>query len=114
MTLLPFPTDPATKPPAGLSTGGRALWTKLVAEYEFTDAVHFALLEQVVRSYDGAERARLAIAKRGDIIETSAGPKANPACASEVSYRRTMLSALRMLGLHLEPVRADIGRPPGR
>src|SRR5687767_8346675 len=100
--LLELPIDPSRVPPRGLGTTARSLWNRLNASYAFDDDAQIMLLELLVRAYDRSERARAVLAKEGEVVKSSTGPKQHPACVTEAAAWRVMLTATKQLGLTLE------------
>lgn len=101
-------------PPKHLGKDGKALWRGLVSDYGIDDSAGLVLVTTAAECLDRMRAAQTLIAEHGSCVETGAGGlKTNPACKVEVDSRNGLLSALKMLNLDLEPLRDQIGRPPG-
>lgn len=108
---LPRPGRREAPPPAHLSRAARAMWRRIVADYELEEH-HRAILAAALEARDRMYQARDAIAADGAYVEGRFGPKAHPAIAVERDSRLAMLRALRELGLDLEAPASP--RPPSR
>jgi P27 family predicted phage terminase small subunit len=88
--------------PRHLSKEARKLWRRLVATYIFDDA-QLLILRTALEAFDRLQAARAALNEEGATYLAPSGQlKANPAASVEKDARAGMLSALRMLNLHLE------------
>jgi P27 family predicted phage terminase small subunit len=103
----------STKPPRELSAAARALWQRVVAEFEIADEAALLLLRTLCEAHDRMKRAQALIDKHGELIADKWGQlKANPACAVERDARAQMLQALKQLNLDIAPP-GKPGRPAG-
>jgi phage terminase small subunit len=100
-------------PPKSLGTAGRALWRSLLTDYEIDDAGGLELLERCCLAADRADEARAAVARTGGavIVDADGRPSRNPGVVIERDATMTLLSCLKLLGLHQIPQGA--GRRPG-
>ena len=100
------------QPARTLGKHGRSLWDRVLAEYDVDDVSGIELLTLACQSLDRAEALAERIGKDGVTIKTQLGPKVHPGVKEELALRGFVARQLQRLGLHLEPVRAAIGRPP--
>jgi hypothetical protein len=100
------------QPARSLGKHGRSLWDRVLSEYDVDDPSGIELLTLACQSLDRAEALAERITKDGAVIKTTAGPKVHPGVKEELALRGFVARQLQRLGLHLEPVRAAIGRPP--
>ena len=103
------------QPPKALSREAKAIWRKLVDEYDMADdTAALLLLRSAMESYDRVQEVRAILAEEGLTVSGTAGTtKAHPATTVERDARSAMVTALRALNLDLEPVRDRLGRPGG-
>lgn len=101
------------KPPKTLGSAGRSLWRSLLADFEIDDNASLELLERACLAADRAEEARVAIKRTGGavIVDADGRPTRNPGVVIERDATMTLLSCLKLLGLHQAPQGA--GRRPG-
>lgn len=103
------------KAPAHLSKEAAGIWKKLSDEYDIQDAGGLEILRAGLEAFDRAQAARVLIEKVGLVIKDRFGAvKPNPLIACERDARSAYLQALKQLQLDLEPLNANVGRPPGR
>jgi P27 family predicted phage terminase small subunit len=105
--------------PKHLKADGRALWRRLLSEFEIEDAHGLALLQAACEALDRQKEAAVEIERYGLVIvnEATGADKGNPACVIERDARTSMLHALKALNLDTEIVEKPFsrpGRPPGR
>jgi hypothetical protein len=112
LSIVPSSITTTADPPANLGPAGSNLWRSILAQYDIRDAGGLALLEQAAFAADRAERLRAEIAAAGEIIHGRGGPREHPGLKAELASRAFITRTLARLGLHLEPVRASVGRPP--
>lgn len=87
-------------PPKNLTREGKALWRRLVDDYEIDDEGGLALVEVVCRAHSRAHEARREIERDGITIEDRFGQrKPNPACAVERDALSLMVRTIRALAL---------------
>ena len=99
-TLKPRATPKAT---AALSPEARAVWARLSAEYELSDAGAVEVLTAGLAAFDTMRQAEALLGKDGIVVLDRYGtPKAHPAADIAHRARQQWLAALRMLGLHSE------------
>jgi hypothetical protein len=91
---------------------GRALWDKVMIEYEFSDIGGLEMLAQACQALDRAENLRLEIDRDGEVIRTRSGVKDHPALKHELANRAFVVRTLSRLGLNYEAIRPSAGRPP--
>ena len=102
------------KPPSHLGKDGKQIWGQLVSEFGIADAGGLLLVTTVAECKDRLTDAQALIKQHGAVIVTPSGNlRPNPALKVEVDARNGLLAALRMLNLDLEPLRDQLGRPPG-
>ena len=110
--------DPATaavdrsgKPPKDLGKAGKALWTDITAENDFSDVAGRTILAEICRAADRVQEAGEIIAQQGLMFRGRDGVlKENPMLRVEMSARGFIVRSLRGLNLDIEPTKA-IGRP---
>jgi P27 family predicted phage terminase small subunit len=103
------------KVPKGLCHASRTLWAQLQREYGITDSGGLAMLSLTAQAYKRMLEARAALDRDGITIETAKGGlRPHPAVVIERDSRIAVVACLRQLGLDLEPLREQGGRPPGR
>jgi hypothetical protein len=100
------------QPPRQLGPSGRQFWNDILAEFVIEDRAGLELLclaaEATDRAQDLAERVRV----EGSTIRTKTGVRVHPACRDELANRAFVAKAIERLGLNLQAVRPNIGRPP--
>ncbi len=106
-------TSPRT--PATLGKAGQKLWKRLTADFSFPDGAALELLERACIAADRAEGARIAMEKTGGpvVLDRFDKPQRNPACVVERDATATMLSCMKLLGLHEVGEKDKGGRPLG-
>jgi P27 family predicted phage terminase small subunit len=97
-------------PPTGLGKHGKALWLRVVGEYDISDEGGKTLLLLACQSYDRVEQCRETIAKDGMTVSTPSGLKDHPLLKHEENARGFVVRTLGRLGLDIEPPKA-VGRP---
>lgn len=101
----------AKKVTTEFSSEGKALFEKLISEYQIQDAGGLAILKTGIEAFERMRAAKAQIDKDGMTIEDKWGQiKAHPLCAVERDSRAQFLAALKQLNFDIEPLRA-IGRP---
>jgi len=100
--------------PAHLSRKAKRLWKTICNDFQNFDKYALLILETALQAHDRLEQAREIIDREGLTITnpTSGNTRANPALQIEKDSRQAFLSAMRLLGLNIEPP-GPIGRPPG-
>src|SRR5438034_1893169 len=99
------------KPPGGLSTMSRGLWSRMHRGWQLDDSAR-VLLTVALRAHDRAEEARAIIARDGMVIKAAKGTRAHPAVAVLRDAETSLLRAWRQLGLDVA-VPGPLGRPAG-
>lgn len=112
LSLVPLPAATTADPPANLGSAGTNLWRSILSQYDIRDSGGLALLEQAAFANDRAERLRVEIDAAGEILHTHKGPREHPGLKAELASRAFVTRTLVKLGLHVEPVRPSVGRPP--
>jgi len=109
------PPAPATEaaPPRSLGEHGSSLWNRIMAEYDIADAGGRELLALACQQLDRAEALKAQIDAEGEVIQTRNGPKDHPALRHELAARAFIAKTLHRLGLNVEPLRPNPGRPGG-
>jgi Phage terminase, small subunit len=102
-----------SQPSRPLGVHGQALWGRVLAEYDVSDAAGVEMLTQACQAVDLAEALSDRIAEDGEIVRTPTGIKAHPAIKDSLAARGFAVRTLQRLGLNFEPLRAGPGRPPG-
>lgn len=102
------------KPPAGLSKGATSWWTRLFDTYAIDDEAGLLLLELAAKALDRMDRCAALIVKHGEVTVDDGKLRPNPAVAQERDARAQALAAIKQLGLTVEPLHDQVGRPSGR
>jgi hypothetical protein len=109
MTVAELKVRPnPSAPPADLAPKERALWRRLVDEYQLADGPAIVLLEQLCRNLQLARECREIIEVEGKLVSG----KEHPLLRVWRDADKVAHQALRSLNFDLEPLKA-IGRPPG-
>ena len=102
------------KAPEHLTREAKALWRKLLAEWDLGDDA-LLLLRAALESFDRCEQARKLLETEGLVVlDRFQQQKAHPAASIERDSRLQMVRCWRALNLDVEPPRSGPGRPPGR
>jgi P27 family predicted phage terminase small subunit len=100
--------------PNGLSSEARALWRRVVAEYDLRDEAGLLLLRTALEAFGRMKEAQSIIKRDGPVVyDRFKQPKAHPLLTTERDSRAAMLHALKALNLDLEPLKGAPGRPGG-
>jgi hypothetical protein len=83
------------------------------AEYEIPDAGGIELLTLACQARDRAAECRAQIDKDGLTLTTERGVFAHPLLKHELQAQAFVARTLARLGLDVEPIRPNVGRPPG-
>ncbi|CAN5787090.1 hypothetical protein BH18ACT2_BH18ACT2_08070 [soil metagenome] len=103
---------PIPNPPTGTKAAGRRLWRSIVDRFELEEH-EAALLRAAVATVDLIDVLQRDIDKRGPVVESPQGVKANPAVV-EVRQQRLVLARL-LAALRLPAGdEADVQRPQRR
>jgi P27 family predicted phage terminase small subunit len=96
-------------PPAHLSEGSAALWSRLVEEYGMgEDLAGRVILSSACEAKDRADQARKVLDAEGlTVVGDRGGVKAHPAAAIERDNRAAFLASIKALRFDIEPS----GRP---
>jgi Phage terminase, small subunit len=107
------PNLPSTgpQPSESLGTAGRSLWNRVLVQYRITDAGGLEILIRACVLSDRLAAISRQIDAEGLTIATKSGPKDHPLLRHELGYSASIKSALKQLGLDVEPVRPSAGRP---
>ena len=104
-----------TAVPRDLGEVGQALWGRVMAEYQISDSGGLELLAQAARAADRAARCQKAINLDGEMVLQKDGrTREHALLKSELGNRAFVVSTLVKLGLNLEPLKPNTGRPPNR
>src|SRR5262245_35269754 len=103
-------TAPAD-PPATLREPGRALWRGVMAQYAIVDAGGLEILRQAAHACDRADQYAAIIDAEGPMILTKTGIREHPLVKHEIAARALVARLIARLGLDLEPLRPQPGRP---
>jgi hypothetical protein len=101
------------EPPRTLGEAGLALWRRVNAEYDISDAAGVEMLCQACTTLDRAEGLRSEIDRDGAVLVSRGQIRDNPCLKHELAARAFIVRTLSRLGLSFEPLRATPGRPPG-
>ncbi|WP_413614899.1 P27 family phage terminase small subunit [Halomonas cupida] len=100
--------------PEHLSLPARYLWKTIRDDYDLGDEAAQAILTAAFEAWDRAKRARERLKEDGEYINDRFGQVVvHPAVKVEREARNQFLSAIKQLGLDIEPLRSGPGRPPG-
>jgi hypothetical protein len=106
------PENDGPQPPRSLGVHGRALWNKVVSQYELNDAGGQEILCQACAALDRAESLAELIDHQGEVVKSKTGTiRSHPAIRDEIACRALVARMLDRLGINLEPLRAGVGRP---
>lgn len=101
------------KPPKDLSRAGKAMWRRIITEYDLGDA-SLDVLHEALKALDVAETARAVVEAEGVTLADRFGqPKPHPAMGVYKGALELYYKGMSLLRLDLEPL-GDIGRPAGR
>jgi hypothetical protein len=101
------------EPTRELGKNGRALWDRVMGEYDIRDAGGIEMLMQACEAQDRITKVRREIDDDGEVIRARGQIKEHPALKIELSLRAFVVRTLTRLGLNFEPVRPTAGRPGG-
>jgi hypothetical protein len=113
LKLVSGPALNASGPPRTLGEPGRSLWDRVMIEYDIADAGGRELLALACQALDRAERLREQIDRDGEVIRARGMVKNHPALKDELANRAFVARTLQRLGLDVEPLRPNVGRPAG-
>ncbi len=91
-------TTTAPKPPKGLRTAGKRLWTSVQRDYELETHEESLLLE-AARTLDLLDELAQTVDRDGALVDSPQGPKAHPAAVEARQQRialARLLAALRL------------------
>lgn len=113
--VVPTATAMVPAPPRALGEHGTSLWNRVMAEYDIADVGGRELLALACQQLDRAEALREQIDQEGEVIKTRTGMlKDHPALRHELAARAFVAKTLLKLGLNVEPLHPNPGRPGGR
>src|SRR5262249_49348828 len=113
MKKSPRPKISYPRPPAGLGRAGKALWRRVVAEYDLDDAALLGLSKACAEADREAE-AEGGVGEQGLTYSDRFGQvKARPEVVIARDSRTGLLRWLKWLRLDQEPLQARPGRPAG-
>jgi hypothetical protein len=98
-----------TKPPTGLRTPGRRLWSSVADEYDLEEHESAVLLE-AARTVDLLETLNTHVQNDGAIIDTPQGTRAHPAA---VEARQQRIALARLLAVLRLPSGDEYDSKPG-
>ena len=99
--------------PPHLGEAGRDLFSKLVTEYDITDAGGLSLVEIAAAAADRIASAQAALSRDGEfMVGANGGMRPHPALNLERTASERLMSAIRNLHLDVPP-KLPHGRPPG-
>jgi len=99
------------EPTRNLSKHGRALWDRVMSEYDIHESGRVEMLMQACEAQDRIAKVRQEIDEDGEVIRARGQVKEHPALKIELSLRSFVLRTLARLGLNFEPIRSTAGRP---
>jgi P27 family predicted phage terminase small subunit len=100
-------------PPKAFTVEASRLWRAVTEEWEL-DPAALVLLDAACRSLMRARQAQALLAKEGLVLRDRHGQaRPHPAAAVERDAHGMMLRFLKGLGLDLEPLHVQLGRPGG-
>ena len=101
--------------PKTLDSEAKAVWRKLVAEYDIQDEGGYLVLQAGLEAFSRMRECQKQIGLDGITTTDRFGQvKAHPLLACERDARAQYLAALKALNLDMEPANHTIGRPGGR
>ena len=89
--------------PRHLHDAGRALWRRIAASFDLSDAAAAPILTVACEAADRVAEAREAIERDGAYVNGRFGIKQHPGIAVERDSRTQMLRSLRLLGVTEQP-----------
>jgi len=107
LTVVAGPLATIAEPPATLGEAGAKLWRSVMHQYDIRDAGGLAILEQACASRDRSTEFAAIIAREGAMV----GGKTHPLIRHEREERALECRLLQRLGLDVEAVRPNAGRP---
>ena len=107
------PSATGSEPPRKLGLSGLRLWQNVQRHYRVDDAGGVEMLCQLCEAADTANALQSAIDEDGSVIRTKHGPRPHPALRELLAARSFIVRTLQRLGLDVEPLRPQGGRPPG-
>ena len=113
-TMPGRPSKSSQAAPKGLRAPGRALWTRLQAQYGIVDEAGLMLLETACRCWD-LERSALAEVQRDGLsyLDRYGQRRPHPGLSTARDARSGYLAACRALHFDVEPTHDRVGRPGG-
>jgi P27 family predicted phage terminase small subunit len=100
--------------PKTLDSEAKAVWRKLVAEYDIQDEGGYLVLQAGLEAFSRMRECQKQIGLDGITTTDRFGQvKAHPLLACERDARAQYLAALKALNLDMEPANHVIGRPGG-
>lgn len=100
--------------PKHLSAEARRWWDRIASEFDIGSDHGPLLLQTALESFDRMRGCQARIEQDGVVLADRFGQlKSHPLLAAERDSRAQMLSALKQLGLDIEPPSQFTGRPPG-
>jgi hypothetical protein len=111
LTLVLSPAQPGGDLPSTLGETGRALWSRVQAEYAVSDVGGRELLFQACAAADRCAALSARISEDGEVIRTKTGLKSHPSIRDEIQCRAFIVRTIAKLGLDVEPIRSGVGRP---
>jgi ABC transporter substrate binding protein len=105
--LVATASPTGNEPPRPLEEHGRALWDRILSEYDIADAGGREMLLQAAEALDRLQelRAQITVARKNGFRNT-------PLLKVELATRNFIVRTLQRLGLNLEPLNQRPGRPP--
>jgi hypothetical protein len=111
LTLVQGALAVLPEPPISLGEAGLALWRSIQAQYGIADAGGLAILEQVCGATDRVAQYRQIIDEQGAVIITKTGVREHPLIKAEIATRALVGRLISRLGLDIEALRPQVGRP---
>jgi hypothetical protein len=89
------------KPPKGLQTGGKALWTATLGRYELAEH-ETTLLVEACRTVDLLDALQTLIDQDGPVLPWGDGTRAHPAVVEARAHRIVLARLVASLGIPAE------------
>jgi hypothetical protein len=114
LKLVTASSENGPQPPRKLGKPGRALWDRVMGEYDIRDTGGVEMLTLACQALDRAEALREEIDADGEVLRVRGTIKDHPALKHELAARAFVVRTLARMGLNYEAVRPSVGRPAGR
>lgn|SRR5262249_54512724 len=112
LTLVQGAIATLPEPPTCLNEAGLTLWRSIQAQYGIADAGGLAILEQACGATDRIAEYGAIINEQGPVVMTKMGLREHPLVKHETAQRALVGRLITRLGLDIEALRLQAGRPP--